>query len=57
MADKLWAVISYAFVWNSISGKISFHGSHNCASQCVLQRLELKVVTVVVHQDKVIAAI
>ena len=34
-----------------------FHGSYNCASQCVLQRFELKVVTVVFHQDKVIAAI
>ena len=23
------AVISYAFVWNSVSGKISFHGSYD----------------------------
>ena len=57
MADKLRAVISYAFLWNSVSGKISFHGSYDCASQCVLQRFEFKVVTVVVHQDEVIAAI
>ena len=57
MADKLWAVISYAFVWNSVLGKISFHDSYDCASQCVLQRFELKVVTVMVHQGKVIASI
>ena len=57
MAGKLWAVISYAFVWNSVLGKISFHDSYDCASQCVLQRFELKVVTVMVHQGKVIASI
>ena len=57
MADKLWEVISYAFVWNSLSGKISFHSSYDCASQCVSQRFELKVATAVLHQDEVIAAI
>ena len=41
----LWAVVSYAIVWNSVSGKTSFHGSYDCASQCVSERLELKVVT------------
>ena len=57
MADKLWEVISYAFVWNSLWGKISFHSSYDCASQCVSQRFELKVATAVLHQDEVIAAI
>ena len=39
------------------TGKISFDGSYDCATQCVSQRFELKVVTVVVHRDEVIAAI
>ena len=57
MADKLWVVISPEFLWNSVSGKISFHGSYDRVTQCVLQRFQLKLVTVGVHQDDVIAAI
>ena len=57
MADKLWTVISNAFLWNSVSGKIYFHGLYDGASLCDLQRLEFKAVTVVVHQEEVVAAI
>ena len=57
MADKLWVVISPEFLWNSVSGRISFHGSYDRVAQCVLQRFQLKLVTVGVHQDDVIAAI
>ena len=57
MANKLWVVISPEFLWNSVSGKISFHGSYDRVTECVLQRFELKLVTVGVHQDDVIAAI
>ena len=57
MADKLWVVISPEFLWNSVSGRISFHGSYDRVTQCVLQRFQLKLVTVGVHQDDVIAAI
>lgn len=37
MADKLWAVISYTFLWNSVSGRISFHGSYDCFAKVRVQ--------------------
>ena len=57
LAVELWAVISYVFFWDSVSGKISFHGSYNCAGCCISQGFQFDVVTVMVHHNEVIAAI